>query len=273
MLIMPESKRRFPALATEVVEAFFRDGIPLTRGVADVAAKAELSPEEVRRLTEQANTAAVVRLLRMTDKKAVFDLAHLEDVLALTHPAQDDVSQAGQPVYRGLPEEKPLAKAASLVSLFGLSPREKTAARSEASQRDLLGEWRRLCKQAEEASRRKMALETALQDGIDRLAVMFRRRSPAEFAKFASEALCLYPDTARHIVEGLASHLGHAFPLEKAAGIVDDRREELRLMAAVCGGMKQWGACANEATRWEKAAEAAWKNVLQEEKSGEKAAC
>lgn len=274
MLIMPASKRPYPALAAEAVEAFARGGLPLSRCVADVAAREEMSPEEVRRLTEQANTAAVVRMLRTSaDKKAVFDLARPQDVLALTHPAEDD-APADPPVYKGLPEDKPLAKAASLAGLFGLSPQEKTAEGPPgADKRDLLGEWRRLCKQAGDATRRKAALETALHNGIGRLGLTFRRRSPAAFAKFATEALCLFPDAARPVVEGLASYLGWTIPLEKAAGIVDDRGEELRLMAAVCAGLEKWGACADEAARLERAAEAAWKSVLRREKTGREAAC
>ena len=123
MLIMPATTRDFHEMAAAVVADFFENGVPLVKGIAERAKSAQLVPEEVRRLTEKANTAAMLRLLKMEGRgKDIFSLARVEDVLALTHPTHeqsDALSEVGgDKRERGAAEEKAVSWPTYVFSLI-----------------------------------------------------------------------------------------------------------------------------------------------------------
>ena len=99
MLIMPATTRDFHEMAAAVAADFFENGVPLVKGIMERAKSDQLVPEEVRRLTEKANTAAMLQLLKMEGRgKDIFSLARVEDVLALTHPTHEQ----SFPIWRRL---------------------------------------------------------------------------------------------------------------------------------------------------------------------------
>ena len=110
MLIMPATTRDFHEMAAAVAADFFENGVPLVKGIMERAKSDQLVPEEVRRLTEKANTAAMLQLLKMEGRgKDIFSLARVEDVLALTHPTHeqsDALSEVGGEKRERAAEEK-----------------------------------------------------------------------------------------------------------------------------------------------------------------------
>ena len=183
MLIMPATTRDFHEMAAAVAADFFENGVPLVKGIMERAKSDQLVPEEVRRLTEKANTAAMLQLLKMEGRgKDIFSLARVEDVLALTHPTHeqsDALSEVGGEKRERAAEEKAvswpqLSKAAELAkqqvfeSFFGSSPSgEKIAGDSDRGA--TLSDLAALKVHYDALLLRKTAAEETMQNGLNRL--------------------------------------------------------------------------------------------------------
>lgn len=274
MLLMPETKHDFTALAASAADGFFK-GSSLEEAVVETARRAQLTPEETRRLVEKANTAVSVRLLRSANPKAGFALASSEKVLARTHldgpHADKAVPGPKKPVYAGLPatREEALPKAASLAVLFGVGAGrngevEKSAAGQES--RPGRGEALRavfLLRQKQDLARqRKLAAEVELQATLDRLAEGFMGRDAGEFRKFAADSLALHGEGVRPVLTVLARYLRLGADFEKTAAIVDDRTPALQSMASIKTGLAALRECAGDIARLDEAAAQAWRNAL-----------
>ena len=274
MLIMPTTTTDFQALADGIVNDFFSEHVPLADGIAKVAVAREFTPEEVTRLTEKTNMAASLFFLKTAaDKKATFTLASVEDVLRKTHVSgnEDDTTktacvstawgQAQDSPYKGLPVKKGKEVDPQLIFPCGHSKTATSVREKNAALRDIFS----LKKQLEELKQEKIAEELTVQDGIDFLAAEFHVWNGPDFGKFASDSLIACGETARPVIDGLASYLripGHE--IEKCAAEangdhVDDTSPHMQVMAGICTGMRKIVKLADDIGMLEHSLAARWK--------------
>lgn len=276
MLIMPTTTTNFQALADGIVDDFFRNDVPLTDGIAKIAIEREFTPEEITRLTEKTNTTASLYFLKTAeDKKSSFKLAELEDVLRRTH-VEDNAPKTGEGqektasgviAYAGLPKRK--TPQVDLAAYF-FGGREKASLAKTAStpkpQVDMAGIFS-LEKDLAERKQAKMAMELAVQDGIDFLASEFHVWNGPDFGKFAADSLSAYGDMSMPILEGLAAYLRvPATVLEKSAAevsrdYVDDTTPHMKVMAGICDGMRRIVKLASEIQMLERSLKESWETV------------
>lgn len=235
MLIMPSSDINFQALAENVVKGFFVDGIPLSDGVVKVAREQSLTPEEIKRLVEKANTAASLHLLKTAeDKKGTFALAQTEMILQQTHPARDEeAEEKTASVYTGLPIQKQLKTRPVM---------EKAASVQQDDSCPDITTVFTLRKALDEHKLQKVALEQKIQERIDYLASEFNTWNGPDFAKFAAECMAVYGSVCIPVVQGLARYLRVEGPdLEKAAAdlddVIDDTTPHMEAMRQICHGL------------------------------------
>ena len=126
-----------------------------------------------------------------------------------------------------------------------------------------------LKKQLEELKQEKLAEELTVQDGIDFLAAEFHVWNGPDFGKFASDSLIACGETARPVIDGLASYLripGHE--IEKCAAEakgdhVDDTAPHMQVMAGICGGMRKIVKLADDIGMLEHSLAARWKTAKE----------
>lgn len=278
MLIMPTTTTDFQALADGIVNDFFSEHVPLADGIAKVAVAREFTPEEVTRLTEKTNMAASLFFLKTAaDKKATFTLASVEDVLRKTHVSgdEDDTTKmasvstawglAQDSPYEGLPVKKGKEVDLQLIFPCGHTKAASSVREKNAALRDIF----LLKKQLEELKQEKLAEELTVQDGIDFLAAEFHVWNGPDFGKFASDSLIACGETARPVIDGLASYLripGHE--IEKCAAEakgdhVDDTAPHMQVMAGICGGMRKIVKLADDIGMLEHSLAARWKTAKE----------
>lgn len=259
MLIMPATTRDFHEMAAAVATDFFENGVPLVKGIADRAKSDQLVPEEVRRLTEKANTAAMLQLLKMEGRgKDIFSLARVEDVLALTHPTHeqsDALSEVGGEKRERAAEEKAvswpqLSKAAELAkqqvfeSFFGSSPSgEKIAGDSDrgATLSDLVA----LKVHYDALLLRKTAAEETMQNGLNRLIQRYEADKGPSLEREMAEACSVLGSRCYPIIQVLIEHFRKkdANLCKEAEYIVDDRAPLIRTVSTVCDAHDDFIRC------------------------------
>lgn len=274
MLIMPTTATDFQALADGIVNDFFSGNIPLVDGIAKVALDHEFTPEEVTRLTEKTNTAASLLFLKTaSDKKAAIALASVEDVLRKTHVSgdEDDTTKmasvstawglAQDSPYEGLPEKKGKEVDLQLIFPCGHTKAASSVREKNAALRDIF----LLKKQLEELKQEKLAEELTVQDGIDFLAAEFHVWNGPDFGKFASDSLVVCGETARPVIDGLASYLRipcqeiEKRAAESSCDHVDDTSPHMQVMAGICTGMRKIVKLADDIGMLEHSLAARWK--------------
>lgn len=241
MVSLPTTSKDFLTLADEVTDQFFKNGTPLNEGVAKVAIRAALNPEEVKRLVEKSNVVATVRMLRMsTDKKATIDLADYDAVIEKTHPS-DDESYTEEPTHEKtavLREERKRRNTyMDLMDVFKIHGQQKTASDSKKNT-DHIAVFK-LGKQVEELKLRKIATEAIVKDSIDFLASEFSKYNAPDFQKFASEAVALHGKVCLPVLDSLAAYVKCKYDLTKTAEyIIDDTTQMHVKLAEICTGLK-----------------------------------
>lgn len=274
MLIMPTTATDFQALADGIVNDFFSGNIPLVDGIAKVALDHEFTPEEVTRLTEKTNTAASLLFLKTaSDKKAAIALASVEDVLRRTHISENkdattktasvstDWRLAQDSPYRGLPVKKGKEVDLQLIFHCGHTKTASGVREKNAALRDIF----LLKKQLEELKQEKLAEELTVQDGIDFLAAEFHVWNGPDFGKFASDSLVVCGETARPVIDGLASYLRipcqeiEKRAAESSGDHVDDTSPHMQVMAGICTGMRKIVKLADDIGMLEHSLAARWK--------------
>lgn len=274
MLIMPTTATDFQALADGIVNDFFSGNIPLVDGIAKVALDHEFTPEEVTRLTEKTNTAASLLFLKTaSDKKAAIALASVEDVLRRTHISENkdattktasvstDWRLAQDSPYRGLPVKKGKEVDLQLIFHCGHTKTATSVREKNAALRDIFA----LKKQLEELKQEKLAEELTVQDGIDFLAAEFHVWNGPDFGKFASDSLVVCGETARPVIDGLASYLRipcqeiEKRAAESSGDHVDDTSPHMQVMAGICTGMRKIVKLADDIGMLEHSLAARWK--------------
>lgn len=260
MLIMPATTRDFHEMAAAVAADFFENGVPLVKGIAERAKSDQLVPEEVRRLTEKANTAAMLQLLKMEGRgKDIFSLARVEDVLALTHPTHeqsDALSEVGgEKRERGAAEEKAvswpqLSKAAELAkqqvfeSFFGSStPGEKIAGDSDRGA--TLSDLTALKVHYDALLLRKTAAEETMQNGLNRLIQRYEADKGPSLEREMAEACSVLGSRCYPIIQVLIEHFRKkdANLCKEAEYIVDDRAPFIRTVSTVCDAHDDFIRC------------------------------
>lgn len=274
MLIMPTTTTDFQALADGIVNDFFSEHVPLADGIAKVAVAREFTPEEVTRLTEKTNMAASLFFLKTAaDKKATFTLASVEDVLRKTHVSRDEddttkmasISTAWRLAqdspYKGLPVKNGKEVDLQLIFPCGHTKAASSVREKNAALRDIFS----LKKQLEELKQEKLAEELTVQDGIDFLAAEFHVWNGPDFDKFASDSLIVCGETARPVIDGLASYLRiPCQEIEKRAAEnsddhVDDTSPHMQVMAGICTGIRKIVKLADDIGTLEHSLAARWK--------------
>ena len=269
MLIMPATTRDFHEMAAAVAADFFENGVPLVKGIAERAKSDQLVPEEVRRLTEKANTAAMLQLLKMEGRgKDIFSLARVEDVLALTHPTHeqsDALSEVGGEKKERAAEEKAvswpqLSKAAELAkqqvfeSFFGSSPSgEKIAGDSDRGA--TLSDLAALKVHYDALLLRKTAAEETMQNGLNRLIQRYEADKGPSLEREMAEACSVLGSRCYPIIQVLIEHFRKkdANLCKEAEYIVDDRSPFIRAVSTVCDAHDDFIRCERLMTASERA--------------------
>ena len=259
MLIMPATTRDFHEMAAAVAADFFENGVPLVKGIMERAKSDQLVPEEVRRLTEKANTAAMLQLLKMEGRgKDIFSLARVEDVLALTHPTHeqsDALSEVGGEKRERAAEEKAvswpqLSKAAELAkqqvfeSFFGSSPSgEKIAGDSDRGA--TLSDLAALTVHYAALLLRKTAAEETMQNGLNRLIQRYEADKGPSLEREMAEACSVLGSRCYPIIQVLIEHFRKkdANLCKEAEYIVDDRAPFIRTVSTVCDAHDDFIRC------------------------------
>lgn len=236
MLVMPATNKDFQGMAKAIADEFFTKGVSLEDGIVQVAVEQELTPEEVKRLVEKTNTTASIQMLRTAeDKKSTFDLAVTESVLNRTHPKGDEEAQEEAPSpYQGLPQTRDEADEKMLEEEEKTASEAAPVSHAQAGIPKLASKLFKARRMLEEAKREKFASEMKIRDNIDHIISEFSVQNSTFFPKFAADAMSLYGSTAETVLVHIAEYLGESMPLEKSAGIIDDRLPLLKVMGDTC---------------------------------------
>ena len=281
MLIMPTTATDFQALADSIVKDFFSEHVPLADGIVKVALAHEFTPEEVTRLTEKTNLAASLFVLKTaSDKKATFTLANIEDVLKKTHTLEKEEDHtktasaysvhgfSQKSAYSGLPIKKGREIDLGLIFPCGQHGTGSDIHEKNAALRNIFS----LEKQLDELKQKKLAEELNVQDGLDFLASEFHVMNGPDFMKFAADSLATYGQVSSPVIEGLATYLRIPWQeIEKVASnsssdYIDDTSPHMKIMSAICDGMRTIVKLANKIETLEQTLAVSW----QEAKGGHK---
>lgn len=234
-MFLPKTTIDFDKIASMAAAEFFTNKTPLTDTVAKLAAANNLNPSECRRLTEKANTQAVLRLLQSSkDKKSEIELANPEAVLIRTHntettPAQVKTASFSFPETRRKPLQASFGVFEKMASTLAQEPVKKQI--PLATQRMLLAnEKGRL-------SVEKLKQETKAKDGLDFLISEFSKYRGPNFSSFAREAKALHGAKVVPVLKAMSSALGEKLSLDKVAGVIDDTTQLHSVCTSVIGSL------------------------------------
>lgn len=227
------TEKNFDDLAGRAASAFMGGEGTLTDNVVKLAREHALNPEECRRLTEKANTAATVKMLNVSlDKRAEIELADIDSVLGRTHGAPSGPVKTAAVGEVTLPHTR---RSRTLDVEFQAV--EKTAAveRSESVLQKIFTTRQDLARMRQE----KLAAELEANDNMDFLLSEFSKLYGPDFPKFASEAYTLYGEPATGALQAIGGYVREAVPLNKVASAIDDTTEVHRRFASFMGALSK----------------------------------
>jgi hypothetical protein len=258
-MFLEQTQRNFDGLAEEAASNFFSKGTNLSDSIVTIAKREKLNPMEIQRLVEKSNTAATLKLLRIsTDKKAEFEVAVYEDVIKKIYPekkTESPVSKGNSEYEKSSPNSKKevekvasekLSTTKSYSEIYGTSlpntrkkldktananiptvPLTKIAEKKEPSMATKIF---KLSKDIEETVQRKVACELKIQDNAERIISDFSMYNAPSFSKFANEVYTSLGNAAIPLLKGIADSLKEDTNFQKiASGYVDDTSKAFKM--------------------------------------------
>lgn len=230
-LLLEPTKVDFQSLANKIANDFYSGGTPLTEGVVKVAQENNFNPEEVKRLVEKTNTAAVLNMLKTAeDKKGTIPVVHYEEVLTRTHPEETTPEPVVKIAFE-LPETRKKRKKQ------GIDVFEKNASYTPKSysRKTRMPEVFKKKQEIEKLSQEKIAAELNAQDGLDYLVSEFYKYKAPSFTKFAAEACSITGDKAITVLDKIANYLSESDDYKNYFPdyVIDDRNPLLQKFASV----------------------------------------
>lgn len=224
-MFLETTKRDFDRLAEKATNQFLTQTEDLSGSVAAIAKSEKLNPTEIQRLVEKTNTAATVKLLRISkDKKMEFSLADYDKVMGEVYGAEagpyDSHTTAEVEKTAGfIPASFPDRRKAEALKGVTLPTLAKTASAPTEDPRKQVFSLER---KKEELLQKRAAAERSIQDHADFLVSEFSRMRGPDFGKFASEAYTMYGEPATPLLHELARVIREPQELCKVAGLIDD---------------------------------------------------
>lgn len=221
-MFLETTKRDFDRLAERATNQFLTQTDDLSGSVAAIAKSEKLNPTEIQRLVEKANTAATVKLLRISkDKKMEFSLADYDKVMAEVYGEKQETPEdpAVEKTAGFIPTSFPDRRKAVALKDAALPTLAKTASAPKEYPRKQVFVLER---KKEELLQKRAAAERSIQDHADFLVSEFSRMRGPDFGKFASEAYTMYGEPATPLLHELARVIREPQELCKVAGLIDD---------------------------------------------------
>lgn len=258
-MFLDQTHRNFDGLAEEAATNFFSKGTNLSDSIVTIATREKLNPMEIQRLVEKSNTAATLKLLRIsTDKKAEFEVAVYEDVIKDIYPekkTESPVSKGNSEYEKSAPNAKKtvekvaseiLSTSRSYSDIYGTSlPNtrkkfDKTASFNiptvslnkvvEKKEPSMASKVFKLSKDIEESVQRKVACEIKIQDNAERIISDFSMYNAPSFSKFANEVYTSLGKSSVPLLKGIASSLKEDTNFQKvASGYVNDTSKTFKM--------------------------------------------
>ena len=237
-MFLQATNKDFDSMAEQVSDKFFNEQVPLTQAVVKIASEFTLNPMEVKSLLEKANTEAALQMLSSgSDKKAEFDLADYEDVMAqiyansaVTNTTQEvEVCKKEASTDKDRTTSFPDLRTASRVKDIVFKTLEKTAGRDEVPLEVQIFKQKRT---VEEYRQHKVACELRIHKDIATLIHDFDRMYGPDLCKFANEAYSLHGEKAVPMLTAITDALGEPSEFSKVAAVVDDREENHKLFTS-----------------------------------------
>lgn len=221
----------FEKIADQAVSSFFTQQIPLTNAVAKLAESTSLNPEECTRLTQKANTLAVLRVLQNSgDKKAEILLADPDGVKELLFSKKEEAPAQEKTVSFHFPTTR---KSSAAFADYLFEKRAEAMPAQVQKQPSLATKKMLLANERNRLNVEKLKEETKAKDGLDFLISEFSKYKGPSFQTFAAEAQALHGNKVVPVLKAMAKALKEKMPMAKEAGIFDDRGQ----LHSVCKGV------------------------------------
>lgn len=230
-MFLETTSRNFEALAQVVTNEFMTSGTPLDDGISKVAQQENLTPIELERLVQKANTAAALKLLKASkDKKVEFDLADYDKIMRQIYDDEPSTSKGSPELKKEASQthtgftswELPYTRRESRVATTELPTLTKTA-KSEDKAHTLYTHLLRANKVVEEGLTKQAALEAKFNRLTEDLVSEFYKYQGPSFSKFANETYTMYGDVAKPLLQALGKAVrAPSEELTKVAALIDD---------------------------------------------------
>lgn len=239
------TERLLEKCATEVVDGFFGQDIPMTEGVVKVAERENLNPEQIKRLVEAANNMAFQRKFGEAEGPDKMDAsefqtadpnAALQKLIGAAKEVMDSLGQSGcgescpSDLSADLPTSRP-----DMPKLDMAGPEDNINKVGEPKVRGHIMVMR-LRKTAEDLQDQKYQRRVALTETLQKLATTFTRLNGAVFEEFEKDAFYKWGGRAaphlqllRQCLKKEAASYDHG-AMTKTARVIDSSTREMQLL-------------------------------------------
>jgi len=243
------TERNLEKFASEVVDGFFTDAVPMTEGVVKVAGRENFNPEQIKRLVEAANNMAFQRKFSEAEGPDKMDAtefqtadpnAAIQKLIGAAKEVMDAVEQAGCPagvspddLTADLPTTRPDAPQLNMAG-----PEDNLNKVGEPKVRGHIMIMK-LRKTAEVLKEQEYQKRVELTDTFQKLATVFTRLNGVPFEAFEKDAFYKWGDRAaphlqllRQSLKKEAATYDHD-AMMKVARVVDSSTPEMQMLATM----------------------------------------
>lgn len=243
------TEKHLEKYASEVVDSFFQNSIPMTETVVKVAERENFNPEQIRRLVETANNMAFQRKFKEAEGPDRMDAtefqtadpnAAIQKLVAAAQNVMRTIEQTGRPsdipsndLTADLPTTRPEATPLDMAG-----PEDNLNQPAEPKIRGHVVIMR-LRKTAEAFEEQKYQKRIELTDTFQKLATVFTKTDGPVFETFEKDALYKWgPRAAPHLQllrQSLKKDPATYDPnvMRKVARIIDSSTPEMHLLATM----------------------------------------